>query len=162
MKIIKDLFDKYSLSISTAIFLIFSTLIILITNKVFGFDSLYHIKHALLYQQNGLLDTSFPYVSASTITEYGADIWYGFHLILIPFTFIGGPLLSVKIATIFLATLFLASFFWLLKSINIKYPFFWTVVLLFSSADFLFRIFMVRPHIVSLLLSFALLIYFIK
>jgi len=162
MKIIKDLFDKYSLSISATIFLIFSTLIILITNKVFGVDSLYHIKHAFLYKQNGLLDTSFPYVSASTIAEYGADIWYGFHIILIPFTFIDDPLLSVKIATIFLATLSLTSFFWLIKSINIKYPFFWTVVLLFSSADFLFRIFMVRPHIVSLLLSFALLIYFIK
>ena len=159
---IKDFIEKYSIQVAVFIFAILSSFIVFKTGKIFGLDSLYHVKHAFIYAQNGILNTSLPHVSASVIGELGADIWYGFHILLIPFTYISNLLTGTQVATIVLATISLIAFVHGLKTLNIKYPLFWSIVLLLSSADFLFRIFMVRPHIVSLFLSFLLFIYLIK
>ena len=60
-------------------------------------DSFYHIRHASLYRENGILNSNFPWVTKSAIGKFGADIWYGFHILLIPFTYGDNLIRNIKI-----------------------------------------------------------------
>ena len=53
-----------------------------------GIDNYYHIRHAWIYQTQGIFNSDFPWLENSVIGQLGGDIWYGFHLLLIPFTFL--------------------------------------------------------------------------
>ncbi len=124
--------------------------------KIFDFDALYHFRHAFLYRTSGLTNSDFLWTSASLLSVWPGDLWYGFHLLLIPFTFFDS-LTGVRLATIFFSAAAVSSFYWLLRRLSIRYPLFWTVILVFSSGDFFFRLFMARPHVLSLFLSFLFL-----
>src|SRR5262249_18679948 len=56
-------------------------------------DSFYHIRHAWEYRIRGIGDSSFPWAQYSAVRTCGADIWYGFHLLMIPVTLLH-PLLN--------------------------------------------------------------------
>src|SRR5438128_12559884 len=60
-------------------------------------DSLYHIQHAALYRTHGILMTGFPWLPFSVVDRYASDIWYGFHLLLLPCTLIDDPVLEIKV-----------------------------------------------------------------
>ena len=122
-------------------------------------DSFYHIRHAWLYRTDGLLQTDFPWTQFSVIRTLSADLWYGFHILLIPFTF-GNLVLGIKIAGIFLTAIFLYSLYWILKRSGVLMAIFWPLLAIFSAPNILFRSLMMRPHLVSLSLS-ALLFYFL-
>ena len=149
-----------SLRLSTPIFflicLALTATFVFSVQKIFDFDALYHFRHAFLYRAEGVFTSGFPYTSASLLSVLPGDLWYGFHLLLIPFTFIDS-LTGVRLATAVLSAAAISSFYWLLRRLSIRYPLFWTVILVFSSGDFFFRLFMARPHVLSLFLSFLFL-----
>lgn len=124
-------------------------------------DSFYHIAHAKIYGQNGIFNTSFPWTQYSAIKEYKGDLWYGFHLVLIPLTYIPDNM-EIKTAGFTITALSLIILFFAFKNFNVRYPLFWTVILPFTSSSLLFRISMLRPHVLSLSLSFLFLSYLIK
>ena len=134
-----------------------SSLVVFSTDRIFDYDSLYHIRHAWLYRTEGLSFSDFPWLQFSSIGELKSDIWYGFHLFLLPFTFFPDFIFSIRLSSVVLAVFFLLSFYLILKRLPVKYPLFFTVLLYFSSGDFLFRINMCRPHIFSFIFSLFLL-----
>ncbi|MDP3792288.1 MAG: hypothetical protein Q8Q89_01020 [bacterium] len=125
-------------------------------------DSLYHIRHAWIYQTNGIFDSSFPWTQFSAIRIIGADLWYGFHILLIPFTYISDLVVAIKIAAIFITFLVLASFYIAFKNIDIKFSELWAIFFLFSSPAIMTRMTMVRPHPLSLGLTALIFSFFYK
>ena len=123
-------------------------------------DSLYHIRHAWIYQTNGIFDSSFPWTQFSAIRIIGADLWYGFHVLLIPFTYISDLAVAIKIAAIFITFLVLASFYVALKNMDIKYSELWAIFFLFSSPAIITRMTMTRPHPLSLGLTALIFSFF--
>ena len=65
--------------------------------RIAAVDSFYHIGHAAEYVRRGLFDTSFPWATQSVIQDLGADLWWGFHVILIPFTFFADPATGIRV-----------------------------------------------------------------
>lgn len=125
-------------------------------------DSFYHIRHAWIYQTNGIFDSSFPWTQFSTIRTMGADLWYGFHIFLIPLTSISDLSFAIKIAAFLITFLFLVSVYTALKNIKIELPELWTIFFLLSSPSIITRMTMTRPHPLSLGLIALIFSYFYK
>ncbi|MBI2024632.1 MAG: hypothetical protein HYT03_00885 [Candidatus Harrisonbacteria bacterium] len=132
------------------------------TDKILDPDSLYHIRHADIYKTGGLFQTDFPWTQFSVIKTHTSDIWYGFHLLLIPFTLFTNLFVGIKLSAAILTAVTLFLIYSVLKRHNISYTLFWVIFLYFSAADFLFRINMARPQTISLGLLALLLSLFIK
>jgi len=151
---------KYSLLLIIALLVTLSALFHFLTTNISDGDSFYHIRHAWLYRTSGIFDSHFPWLTASMIGTLKADLWYGFHLLLTPFTFFPDLILGIKFAGVLLTAATLFIFFWALKKLNVVYPVLWTLLLFFSTPDLNFRLTMVRPHILTLALS-VLILYFL-
>ena len=117
------------------------------TPNIIARDSLYHLRHAALYAQRGLLMREFPWASYSVIKQYQGDIWYGFHLLLIPFTFVPEAIMQVKLAGIFLLVALLLLFYFAVRRCRLARPFVWPFVLLLP---FAWRLAQARPNVLSL------------
>ena len=124
-------------------------------------DSFYHLRHAEIYKEQGIFTTDFPWVQYSAISQLKSDLWYGFHILLIPFTYLN-PIIDIKIAGVFLTSLALAIFYFVLKRHQTPLPFLWTILLFVSAPNTLNRLLMVRPHTLTLALSLLLLSLLIK
>ena len=125
-------------------------------------DGFYHIRHAEIYRTNGIWDSSFPWTQFSVIKKYGADIWYGFHIFLIPFTYFNDLVFGIKVAGAAITFVALALFFWAVKRLGIKLPALWPILLVAISPDVLYRLTMTRPHNITLGLGFLIFSFFIK
>ncbi|MEK7649345.1 MAG: hypothetical protein AAB367_00050 [Patescibacteria group bacterium] len=123
------------------------------TNLISDPDALYHMRHADLLRTNGIFDTPFPWAQFSSIHTFGADLWYGFHLLLIPFTLISDPLLSIKIAGFIFTALALAIYYLAFRQTRVAFPSMWAIMLFISSSQFLLRASMLRPHVLTSALS---------
>ncbi|MEK7192281.1 MAG: hypothetical protein AAB646_02090 [Patescibacteria group bacterium] len=125
-------------------------------------DSFYHIRHSWIYRTQNLFDSSFPWTQYSAIKHYGADIWYGFHILSIPLTYISNLVLSVKIGGFFVTVISLFLVFGALSRLQVSWPVFWVLIFYFSSADPMFRLTMLRPHAISLGLNMMIFAYLIN
>lgn len=119
-------------------------------------DSFYHLGHAAHYAQNGLFDTSFPWATTSIIGDLGGDLWWGFHMVLLPFTAFSDVADGIRAAG-FLFTLALAAVvWWLLRRHGVPGAGWWTALFLLAVPNVLYRYLMVRPHVLSLALALVL------
>lgn len=125
-------------------------------------DGLYHFRHADLYRTNGIFDSSFPWTQYSAIKVLGADLWYGFHLLLIPFTFFANSIFGVRIASLALTILLLLAFAWVLRRHNLAPGWFWAIFFFIGIPNVLFQYLMLRPHVVSLALGLLLVSFLIR
>ncbi|MGH7809013.1 MAG: hypothetical protein ACREP5_01935, partial [Candidatus Binatia bacterium] len=139
------------LALAVSIFLHFST------EKFADPDAFYHFRHAALYAEGNGLSGEFPWIPYSVISKFSSDIWFGFHLLLIPFTWVGEPVLALQLAGVVITALCLFSVYLACVRLEIKAAYFWPFVFLFSSAFLLHRLTMLRPHVLSLGLSVLLL-----
>src|SRR6058998_532472 len=112
-------------------------------------DGFYHIQHAALYRANGLTMTDFPWIPWSVIHSFSSDIWYGFHLLLVPFTLISDPGLRVKAPGIFLTCAMLGCCGWALARLRVAAAAFWPFVLLLAGPNVLYHLTMTRPHVLT-------------
>lgn len=101
-------------------------------------DSFYHAKMADFLAQGNLVK-DFPWLPFTIFSHSYIDHHFLYHLLLIPFVKIWSPLWGIKMATVFFATSTIIIFYWFLKRFKIKFPFFWTFLLLTCSV-FLTRI----------------------
>ena len=131
------------------------------STKIPDMDSFYHLRHASILK-NDLFNTEYPWLSYSVIREKAADLWYGFHLLLIPFTFGENLLLGIKLAGVFLTSILLVSYFIAVRRHNFSLPVLWPFLFLFSVPYSLFQFLMARPHMLSLALSVLLFSFLIK
>lgn len=125
-------------------------------------DGLYHFRHAWVYRTQGFFNSSFPWVQYSVIKGAGADLWYGFHFLLAPFTYIKDPLLALKTASFAATAAGVLLIFFSLKRLEIKWPHLWTVLFLTSAPDLFYRISALRPQLLSFGLSFLFFAYFFR
>lgn len=113
-------------------------------------DAFYHLKHALIYRTQGLFDSSFPWAQYSVVKDLKCDMWWGFHMLSIPLTFFSNTLNGIYLGTalnMFLGTLLI---FFAFKNFSLRWPLFWTLIFIFSSQNTIFRLFMFRPHVITL------------
>lgn len=158
----KDKNNVVRVVLISAVFLTIALLFNFSYSKIPDTDSFYHIKHSELYRKEGLLTKDFPWAQYSAINKFSADIWYGFHILIIPLTYFKNLIAGIKFGgfAITFVSLSLAAFaFWRLK---VKWPLFWVFIFAFSSADLLFRLTMLRPHPISLGLSLLLFAFLIN
>lgn len=127
------------------------------SNKFADPDSFYHFRHAAVYAGGGLFSAEFPWIPYSIIGKYSADIWYGFHVLLIPFVWIDDPLIGIRLAGVVVTASYLFLAYQVCRQLEIKLAPIWPFVLLFSSAFLLHRLTMLRPHVLSLGLSMLIL-----
>lgn len=127
------------------------------SNKFPDPDVFYHFRHALIYAGGRLFSGEFPWVPYSVVGKFSSDIWYGFHVLLIPFAWAGDPLLGMRLAGVFVTAVFMFSVYLACVRLDIKPALLWPFVLLVSSAFLLHRLTMLRPHVLSLGLNVLLL-----
>jgi hypothetical protein len=112
-------------------------------------DAYYHLYHARLYAQHGPFLAQFPWLTMSVIGSYGADLWYGFHLLLLPFTFIGDGFARMKLAGTAITTAFLLLGYFIARRHRLALPFIWPFWMLFGIGVSTLRFAMIRPQVLS-------------
>jgi hypothetical protein len=119
----------------------------LLTPNIIASDAMYHMRHAALYASISPFMSKFPWLTGSVVGQYASDIWYGFHLLLIPFTYFHEALTQLKSAGIFLLTTMLFLYYFAIRRCRIVFPQFWPFVLLFMVV---WRLAQTRPNALSL------------
>src|SRR3989344_7689545 len=121
-------------------------------------DGFYHLAHARFYGQNSFFDSSFPWTQFSVIKTYASDLWYGFHILLIPFSFLGAA--GLKIASVFLTFAVLVGLWRLFKKLKVKWAALWPIFFFISAPNIMHRLLMLRPHNFSMALGALILLFF--
>jgi hypothetical protein len=125
--------------------------------KIADLDGFYHLGHAAAYAQGSVFDTSFPWASQSVMADRGADLWWGFHVMLLPFAALGDVEWGIRIAALTLTFLLLGIFYWILRRHAVPGAAWWTLALFAAVPNVLFRFVMLRPHMLSLAAALLLL-----
>ncbi len=120
-----------------------------------GFDGYYHIKMAEVIRDEGI-KKDFPWLTAMKWIDH--QLLY--HILLIPFTYFG-LYTGAKISTVFFFSILTTSFYLLLSSRNVPFPFIWSSLLFVSSIPFLYRMSTVTtPPVALIFLILALYLIF--
>ena len=130
-------------------------------NQVMEADSFYYIRQASLLRQNGLLDTSFPWAYHSVIKENSSSLWYGFSVILLPFTYLG-DIIGLKVAGAALTTAVMAAIFFIAKRHDFFSPWLWPLITFFSAPNVTAQLLMIRPQTISVALAPLLASFLVK
>jgi len=119
-----------------------------------GSDVYYHIKQSWLIRTSGIETAvrNFSWLEHSILIDYPADLWLGYHFLLLPFTY-GDLMFGAKLSSVFFNSFLFLGIFWLFKKFKIKYAFFWTFFLLLLNNPFNFRLLLPRPHVLSILFA---------
>lgn len=125
-------------------------------------DALYHLTHASIYLERGPFYQEFPWAAKSMIGLIGSDLWWGFHVLLLPFALIGDQVLAVKLAGVALITGFILLQFGLYRRLQIPLPFLWPMLALFASPLELWRWMAIRPSLISMPLLAILLVLLLR
>lgn len=125
--------------------------------RVADLDGFYHLGHAMAYLEGSLLDTSLPWATRSIIADYGADLWWGFHVLLMPFAALGDVASGLHFAGATLTLGLGLTVLWVLRRHGVVLAGVWAALFLVAVPNVFFRHLMVRPHVVSLAASLALL-----
>jgi len=125
--------------------------------KVADLDGFYHIGHAAAYLEGSVFDTTFPWATQSAIRDEGADLWWGFHVVLTPFAAFEDPAVGMRLAAIMLTLLIGLTVLVVLRRHGVPEAGWWAAAFLIAVPNIFFRYLMVRPHVLSLAVSMALL-----
>ncbi len=154
---------KYEWLIAIGVILLFTLLLhSQIYPSVADTDGFYHIRHAWEYRTDGIFQTAFPWTQYSSINTQASDLWYGFHILLIPFTFFTNLLNGIYLGAFFVTATALTLVFWALKRLQVKWPLLLTILFAILTADLMYRLTMLRPHPISLALSLLLFSFWIE
>ena len=113
-----------------------------------GLDGLYHFRQAESYARHGPFSTDFPW-AYSVLARRRADIWYGFHLFLLPFTFLGEGSLVLKLAATVELVLTLAILRVILLRHGVAQASAWTFLLVLFAPTALYQLLQARPQVLS-------------
>ena len=119
-----------------------------------GNDSHLYIKLADMVKSGGLIK-EFPWLNATIMKDNFTGLHFLYYILLIPFTYFGSLIIGAKIASLFFLSLMMAVFYAVLKSLKLKYSFFWYLLLLSSSGYFIFRMNLARPLNFSVVIILA-------
>jgi len=126
------------------------------TPNLVGTDGYYHIKYAYILRTEGF-SREFPWWQFSVFKDGFADEYLFYHILLIPFTFLE-LIFAAKLSAVFFATLMTTVFYFVLKKGDVRYTWFWTLMLPLASSKFLYRVNF--PRAITLSISLLLLYYY--
>ncbi len=155
--------DKFCLFLVFASFFSIFSLIQFSSSNLSGVDAYYHIRYAYLYRTMGIEETINNFSLAgeySILNQYPTDLSFFYHILLMPLTY-GNLIVGSKFAAIIFASLIFALFYWVLQKFKVKYGFLWVLLLFAASSEFIFRLTLSRPFVLSisiLILGFYLII----
>lgn len=112
-------------------------------------DGFYHIRHAWVYRTQGLFDSGFPWARFSAIRDQASDLWYGLHVLLVPFSLPDNLLHGLLAGGVAVTGATLVLLFLAFQRLELVWPLAW-VVAFAATGDVLFRITMLRPQPLSL------------
>lgn len=135
---------------------------LLLAPNVADLDSFYHLGHAAHYAVTSPFDTAFPWARVSAIGDLGADLWWGFHLLLLPFGGFGEPVDGIRVAGVLLSMVLLAGVLWICQRHRFVAPWLWPILFFVAVPSVFYRYVMVRPHVVSLLAALLLLSFLVR
>lgn len=125
--------------------------------RVADLDGFYHVGHALAYLEGSLLDTSLPWATQSIIGDISGDLWWGFHVLLLPFAALGGVEGGIRSAAVVLTLALGLCAYGVLRRHGIRGAGWWSALFLLAVPNIFYRHLMVRPHVLSLAASIVLL-----
>lgn len=125
--------------------------------NVADLDGFYHIGHAMAYLEGSVFDTALPWATRSVIADFGGDLWWGFHVLLLPFGITGSVPTGMRLAGLSVTLVLAATVGWVLHRHRVPGAGWWTALFLIAVPNLFFRYLMVRPHVLSLAASLALL-----
>jgi hypothetical protein len=120
-------------------------------------DSFYHIRHAAIYAERGLMTREFPWLVYSIISRLASDIGYGFHLLLIPFAKLRDPIRGLQWASVFEAAAVLLMLYAVMRRHRLAYPWAWPFLLFFLGPPILYTFLLTRPQTLTMGFSALLL-----
>lgn len=124
------------------------------TPSIIGIDGHFHIKLSAIMREQGwgMLRLDFPWLPTTILNAADfTDHHLLFHLLLVPFTVLDLRV-AAKLATVMFASLTLLMVYQLMAEHRVRYPLVWMLVLLASSAPFLYRLSQTRRQGLTLLL----------
>lgn len=130
-------------------------------NNFADLDSFFYIRQSWLYAAD-VFQSDFPWLPFSAIALHSSSLWYGFGVLLIPFTLFNNLTLGIKIAGVLLTTLALFVYYLVVRRHNFKLAALWPFFLFFAAPNVLTQFLMVRPQTVSLVLSPLLLSFLVS
>lgn len=116
-------------------------------------DAYYHAAVSRLIAQQGLPD-GFPWMYFTTWRDHYADQHFLYHVLLIPFADVGRLPWSI----VLFSTAAAAALLWTLASFGFRAAGLWLFVFVFGSADFLYRISIVKANTLAIVLLLAALV----
>jgi len=114
-------------------------------------DTAYHAAVGGLIREHGIL-RSFPWTSMSWLADHYADKELLFHLIFVPLGGLGWITASKVVGTLAGAAVLFAVY-WICRQEAVRPAWLWALLPLFTSAAFLYRFTLVRPHLLSIALA---------
>jgi len=113
-------------------------------------DSYYHVKMAELLQEQGV-PQKFPWLHFTILRDSYVDHHLLFHILLIPFINLFGPITGAKLFQVLVVGLGFLFFYLVLKNLSVKGAFWLSLFALFTmSSDFYFRMTFIRDMALSL------------
>lgn len=143
-----------------AVLALFSFITNFWSSKIVESDNLVHLAYAGMYRLHGIFFHDFVWDTFSVFSIYHSDMWYGFHILLVPFSYITDPTLAIHLSGFFLTFILASTMYIIFKKMSVRSPLFWTLALFLSSFLELHRMTDPRPQIISSALA-ASLIYFL-
>lgn len=101
-------------------------------------DSFYHMKMSLIMMNRHAAIVDFPWLQFTTLKDAFVDHHFLYHIFLIPFFLLFDTVVGMKIATVILAGATIVLFYVFTRSLQIRYAFFLSLLLLFTNG-FSFR-----------------------
>jgi hypothetical protein len=115
-------------------------------------DAYYHVRHAWVYRTQGLLHSPFPWAAFSAIRDQASDLWYGFHVLLVPFSLAPSLLQGLHAAGMAVTAASLILVWLAFAVLRLPWPLAWVAVFA-ATGEVLFRLAMLRPQPLSLALA---------
>lgn len=111
-------------------------------------DSFYHAKMTSLLMERGIV-RDFEWLPFTTLGESYADHHFLYHALLAPFFALFGPLVGLKIGTVFFSAAAITAFYALLRGHQVRGAF-WYAALLATSGGFIFRLNLAKASAMSI------------
>lgn len=118
--------------------------------RIADLDGFYHMGHARLYAESSVFDTALPWATQSVIGDGGGDLWWGFHVVLLPFAAAFGVEIGLQLAALLLTSMLAVTVVWILRRHGVDGAEWWAALFLLAVPNVFFRHLMLRPHVLSL------------
>jgi hypothetical protein len=120
---------------------------------LYGYDGYFHIRYAQVLRTEGFSRT-FPWWQETFLRDHFADKDFLYHVLLIPFTF-GDLIAGGKLAAAIFGAFAIGAFHLVCLKLRVPWPAIFSLALLASSVDFLYRLDAMRPLSMAIGLALA-------